>query len=82
MATGNALRLVAYISSGGLHGEIRFESPGNNAVRVVLALRPTLQYPDQQWSWSLTEFPVDYTVIDNRCDEKHLGKRYTNKHIF
>ncbi|XP_058804660.1 uncharacterized protein LOC131671891 [Phymastichus coffea] len=72
-ATGNAVRLAAYISSGGLHGEIRFESTGNNSVRVRLALKPTLQFPDQQWSWSLTEFPVDYTIINNRCDEKYLG---------
>ncbi|KAJ8686259.1 hypothetical protein QAD02_022053, partial [Eretmocerus hayati] len=72
-ATGNALRLAAYISSGGLHGEIRFET-SEDGVRMRTALKPTLQYPDQQWTWSLTEFPVDYTVIENRCDEWHLGR--------
>ena len=75
-ATGNALRLASYISSGGLHGEIRFESTSNNnTIRIRLALKTTLQYPDQQWSWYLTEFPVDYTMIQNRCDERYLGKR-------
>ncbi|XP_023244895.1 uncharacterized protein LOC106647898 [Copidosoma floridanum] len=81
VATGNALRLAAYISSGGLHGEIRFEPAGSSpasAVRIRLALKPTLQYPDQQWQWHLTEFPVDYTAIQNRCDERYLGKSIVN----
>ncbi|XP_008207466.1 uncharacterized protein LOC100124033 [Nasonia vitripennis] len=74
VATGNAVRLAAYISSGGLHGEIRFEPANNNNVRIRLALKTTLQYPDQQWHWHLTEFPVDYTLIENRCDSRNLGK--------
>jgi hypothetical protein len=73
---GNSLRLAAYISSSGLHGEIRFESTNNNDVRIRLALKPTLQYPDQQWLWFITEFPVDYTIIENRCDDIYLGKRW------
>lgn len=76
MATGNSLRLAAYISSGGLHGEIRFEPVSSKSVKIRLALRPTLQYPDQQWQWHLTEFPVDYTIIENRCEDRYLGKRY------
>ncbi|XP_011497265.1 PREDICTED: uncharacterized protein LOC105361711 [Ceratosolen solmsi marchali] len=70
---GNSIQLVAYISSGGLHGEIRFE-PTNNGIRICLALKPTLQYPDQHWLWFIKEFPVDYTTLENRCDNKYLGK--------
>lgn len=76
VATTSALRLAAYISSGGLHGEIRFESAGAGVgVKLRLALKTTLQYPDQRWDWSLTEFPVDYAVIENRCSQRYLGKR-------
>lgn len=78
VATGDALRLAAYISSGGLHGEIKFE-PGNvENVKINFSLKTTLQYPDQLWEWSITQFPVDYTVTNDRCDEQNLGKRYFN----
>lgn len=70
---GNALRLAAYISSGGLHGEIWFEPRNEGGVRIRFTLHTTLQYPDQHWLWSITEFPVDYTLTDNRCNERHLG---------
>ena len=76
VSTGDALRLAAYISSGGLHGEIHFE-PGNiENVKIRFSLKATLQYPDQLWDWAITQFPVDYTIIDGRCDEQNLGKRY------
>lgn len=71
----NSLRLAAYVSSGGLHGEIQFERATESSVRIRYSLKPTLQYPDQQWLWSVTQFPVDYTIIDGRCDERHIGQR-------
>ncbi|XP_047350470.1 uncharacterized protein LOC124949465 isoform X2 [Vespa velutina] len=72
--SGNALKLAAYISAGGLHGEVRFEQKTENSIRIRFALQTTLQYPDQQWFWSITQFPVDYTVIDDRCSRRHLGE--------
>ncbi|XP_071566892.1 uncharacterized protein Rsod isoform X1 [Temnothorax nylanderi] len=73
-SVASSLRLAAYISSGGLHGEIRFERTTESSVRIRYSLKPTLQYPDQQWLWSVTQFPVDYTIIDGRCDERHVGQ--------
>lgn len=73
--TADSLRLVAYISSGGLHGEIRFEQATEYTIRIQYSLKPTLQYPDQQWLWSVTQFPVDYTIINDRCDEQYIGER-------
>ncbi|XP_039303730.1 uncharacterized protein LOC105197011 isoform X2 [Solenopsis invicta] len=70
----SSLRLAAYISSGGLHGEIRFEKATESSIRLRYSLKPTLQYPDQQWLWSVSQFPVDYTIIDGRCDEQHIGQ--------
>lgn len=75
VVNGGALRLVAYLSSGGLHGEIRFEQSSENSIKIRFALQPTLQYPDQQWVWSVVKFPVDYTVLNDRCDERYLGER-------
>lgn len=76
VTTGDAVRLVAYISSSGLHGEIRFEpNVDKTGVRMRLSLKATLQYPEQQWSWWITEFPVDYRILSNRCNEQHLGRK-------
>ncbi|XP_044006416.1 uncharacterized protein LOC122851330 isoform X2 [Aphidius gifuensis] len=71
----NCLQLTSYISSGGLHGEIHFKQGPDNSVTIHLALNTTLQYPEQQWLWSITKFPVDYTKIDDRCDDEHLGEK-------
>ncbi|XP_043461697.1 uncharacterized protein LOC122498151 [Leptopilina heterotoma] len=74
VATGDTLRLAAYISSGGLHGEIHF-LPGNvENVKIRFSLKTTLQYPDQLWEWYVTQFPVDYTSNNDRCGEQNLGK--------
>ncbi|CAD6211954.1 GSCOCG00003917001-RA-CDS [Cotesia congregata] len=77
VTSGNALRLAAYISAGGLHGEIRFEKVSEDTVKIRTALHATLQYPDQQWLWSVTRFPVDYSKIEDRCSEQHLGESDT-----
>lgn len=74
MSSVNGLRLAAYISSGGLHGEIRFEKISEDKIKIRTALHATLQYPDQQWLWSVTRFPVDYTKIEDRCADQHLGE--------
>lgn len=71
-----SLRLVSYISSGGLHGEIQFEKATETSVKIRFSLETTLQYPEQQWFWSITEFPVDYTLINDRCNRQYIGKRY------
>lgn len=71
----SSLRLAAYISSGGLHGEIRFERVAESLVRIRYSLKATLEYPDQQWLWSVNQFPVDYTIIEGRCDKQHVGER-------
>ncbi|XP_043258035.1 uncharacterized protein LOC122400578 [Colletes gigas] len=73
-SVGHALRLAAYISSGGLHGEIRFEKATETSVRIRFSLQATLQYPDQQWFWSVTQFPVDYTVVNDRCNRRYIGE--------
>lgn len=45
-------------------------------MKIRFSLETTLQYPEQQWFWSITEFPVDYTLINDRCNRQYIGKRY------
>lgn len=62
-------QLIAYLSQQGLHGEITFHQYNASHTLIKANLETTLQYPDQVWSWSIKEYPVDYTLIDGeqRC---------------
>lgn len=67
--------LRSYISGQGLHGTISFiHLEEKDSIKILTNLSTTLQYPDQVWSWFVTEYPVDYVEIENRCNENHLGK--------
>lgn len=72
----SSLELRAHFSEQGLHGTITFTQRfKNDPVVISTNLDVTLEYPDQVWSMSVTEFPTDYTIIDNsRCSSNHLGK--------
>lgn len=76
----NTINLVAYISQNGLHGEITFRQYDSKNVEIKSKLETTLQYPDQIWSWSIHQFPVDYTDIDSkrRCDQSQIGENIIN----
>ncbi|KAJ0170967.1 hypothetical protein K1T71_013739 [Dendrolimus kikuchii] len=68
------LVLRAYISQHGLHGEIEFSHKNDTIISVRTNLKPTLQYPDGVWRWTIHEFPVDYRdLTDGRCSEANLG---------
>ncbi|CAH2230559.1 jg8887 [Pararge aegeria aegeria] len=71
----NALVLRAYISHYGLHGEIEFSHKNDTFINIRTNLKPTLQYPDGVWRWTVHEFPVDYRDLGNeRCSAGSLGK--------
>ncbi|XP_044755346.1 uncharacterized protein LOC123314251 [Coccinella septempunctata] len=75
---GGTVELKAYLSDEGLHGTLTFTKEENNEIRIEANLETTLQYPSQVWSWSLNEFPVDYTITENRCENEILGKPLVN----
>lgn len=53
-------------------------SPSNSKlVRVRSVLEPTIQYPEQSWSWGVHQNPVDYSVIDpvERCSLDNVGEK-------
>lgn len=73
----DGVKLVAFLSQHGLHGEIRFSQQTDNLMRIETALETTLQYPDQVWSWSIHQFPVDYSDPngDRRCSVANIGQQ-------
>lgn len=73
----NCVRLVAYISQHGLHGEFHFVQQNDNSFEIRSKLQTTLQYPDQTWSWGIHEYPIDYREIKpgRRCHPMNVGKK-------
>lgn len=75
----NSLNLIAHVSQNGLFGQFQFSPHSNNEIKISAELSTTLQYPDQIWSWGISEFPVDYSVVDHkRCSSEQLGKQLIN----
>lgn len=73
------IEFKSYISGHGLHGTISFVySDTKKSIKIITNLNTTLQYPEQVWSWFVTEYPVDYTEMENRCNEDYLGKIVLN----
>ncbi|KAJ8968153.1 hypothetical protein NQ314_002407, partial [Rhamnusium bicolor] len=72
-----SLELRSYISEQGLHGTITFTKI-QEEIKITTNLQTTLEYPNQVWSWYVTEFPVDYSELENRCDNSKLGKKIIN----
>lgn len=69
------MKLVAFLSQHGLHGEIHFEQQNDKNIEIQTSLETTLQYPNQIWSWGVYQFPVDYSDPngDRRCKSSTLG---------
>ncbi|CAH0556110.1 unnamed protein product [Brassicogethes aeneus] len=72
-----SIELKSYFSDEGLHGTITFTKEINSIV-ITTDLNPTLQYPEQVWSWNVAELPVDYSLVEGRCDPENLGKSTVN----
>ncbi|PZC73227.1 hypothetical protein B5X24_HaOG209907 [Helicoverpa armigera] len=69
------LVLRAYLSQHGLHGEVEFSHKNDTLISIRTNLKPTLQFPDGVWRWTVHEFPVDYRDLsDARCSDANLGK--------
>ena len=48
-----------------------------NETQIESNLETTLQYPEQIWSWSVYQLPVDYANANGieRCDLSNLGEQ-------
>lgn len=79
----HGLELTARLSQSGLHGEVRFtaDTSGsgsgtlvNTFLEVVGEYEASAETPDV-WSWSVHEYPIDYSLLGGRCDGERLGRR-------
>ncbi|KAF5278486.1 hypothetical protein FQA39_LY05975 [Lamprigera yunnana] len=73
ISTVMSIQLKSYISQEGLHGTVTFTKV-NDAIIINTNLNATLQFPKQLWSWYITEFPTDYSQLENRCHSSKLGR--------
>ncbi|XP_076266542.1 superoxide dismutase family protein Rsod [Rhynchophorus ferrugineus] len=73
LESSGSLVFRSYVSENGLHGTITFTKKGEEVV-INTDLQPTLEYPNTVWAWYITEFPVDYSLIEDRCSGERLGK--------
>ena len=64
------IELTAYVSSSGLHGQVKFTQQSGSV--VVLA---SLQAVDEEseWSWTVRRLPVVYNGVPDICDDSSLG---------
>lgn len=83
--SSSALEYKAYLSQHGLHGTVTFTQDLQGSLTIRNQLEPTLQFPNQVWQWSITEYPVDYTILTDRCSnlghtiyrlDDHFGNLY------
>lgn len=60
----------------GLEGEIHFKK-NNYTSNILSKLKTTLEFQNQNWSWNIYEFPVDYRQIEikERCKLESKGKK-------
>lgn len=74
-AVTEGVHLAVQLSESGIHGNISFiQDVTNTNVLVKTNLKWTLDQDVPSVTWSVNQFPVDYTVVESRCDDKKLGK--------
>lgn len=62
-----------------MYGQFQFSQHTSNEIVIKSELATTLQYPDQIWSWGVSEFPVDYSIVHSRrCNDEQLGNQLIN----
>ena len=75
-AVTEAVHLAVQLSESGIQGNISFiQDVTNTKVLVKTDLKWTLDQDAPSVLWSISQFPVDYTTVENRCDDKKLGKK-------
>uniref|UniRef100_A0A8D8WQN7 Superoxide dismutase copper/zinc binding domain-containing protein n=1 Tax=Cacopsylla melanoneura TaxID=428564 RepID=A0A8D8WQN7_9HEMI len=73
----HAQQLKAFFSQHGVHGQILIEQkPHQQALEIdTTDLYRKVDTWDNQWHWSIHEFPVDYTTLEDRCGNDKLGSQ-------
>lgn len=71
------MELTVHFSDSGIHGKVSLyqdPNPGARPVHLTVDLTNSNQFEgNQTWTWFITEFPVDYSMLQDRCSPDHIG---------
>jgi len=71
----NSIQLVTRFSQNQIHGSIFFSQ--HSSIDDIILISVSLDnFGDSlKWSWEIKEFPVDYSILTDRCTEQNLGNK-------
>jgi len=69
------VQLITRFSQNGIHGSVLFSQ--HSSIDDIIQISVSLNNfgNPSQWSWYIKEFPVDYTILNDRCTDQHLGNK-------
>lgn len=70
-----SLQLITRFSQNRIHGSILFSQHSSNDDIIQISVSLNNFGEPSQWSWQIKEFPVDYTILSDRCTDKNLGNK-------
>lgn len=70
-----SLQLITRFSQNRIHGSILFSQHSSNDDIIQISVSLNNFGESSQWSWQIKEFPVDYSVLADRCTDKNLGNK-------
>lgn len=70
-----SLQLITRFSQNLIHGSILFSQHSSIDDIILISVSLNNFGDSSQWSWHIKEFPVDYTILTDRCTDKNLGNR-------
>ncbi|KAI5714037.1 hypothetical protein M8J76_009978 [Diaphorina citri] len=74
------IKLKAYISQHGVQGEVTLEQHyDERSIQIdTTGLVRKVDTWGDLWHWSIREFPIEYTRLEERCTDERLGKQLVN----
>ncbi|XP_050440615.1 uncharacterized protein LOC126845769 [Adelges cooleyi] len=71
-------QLVTQFSQHQIHGSILFSQHTSLEDIILLSVSLSNFGDSLEWSWQIREFPVDYSILEERCTDRNLGSKLYN----
>lgn len=70
-----SVQLITRFSQHEISGSILFSQ--HSLIEDIIIISVTLNNFGEPslWSWKIKEFPVDYSILTNRCTDQNLGNK-------
>lgn len=70
-----SVQLITRFSQNEISGSILFSQ--HSLIEDIILISVSLNNFGEasEWSWQIKEFPVDYSMLTNRCTDQNLGNR-------